>query len=110
MCKLIYIGIICHDSDVRLVNGSVRHEGRIEVCFNETWGTICDYIGFWGWNITQGNVVCQQLGYSGAGILGFFSCIIFIMLHTIICNRQINFWLWKRQFTCTCKICTLSRI
>ena len=62
-------GIACHDGDVRLVNGSSRHEGRVEVCFNETWGTICDYIDPWGWNITQANVVCQQLGYSGAGII-----------------------------------------
>ena len=39
----------------------------MEVCFNETWGTICDYIHPWDWNISQANVVCQQLGYSGAG-------------------------------------------
>ena len=69
LCALIRIGIICHDGDVRLVNGSGPHEGRVEVCFNEMWGTICDYIDPWYWNITQANVVCQQLGYSGAGIM-----------------------------------------
>ena len=41
----------------------------MEVCFNETWGTICDYINPWNWNILEANVVCQQLGYSGAGKL-----------------------------------------
>ena len=60
-------GVICQDGDVRLVNGSGRHEGRVEVCFNGTWGTICDLLFPWHWNITQANVVCQQLGYSGAG-------------------------------------------
>ena len=65
----VITGIICHDGDVRLVNGSSRHEGRVEVCFNETWGTICDYISPWRWNISQADVVCQQLGYSGAGKL-----------------------------------------
>ena len=65
---IIPIGIICHDGDVRLVNGSGRHEGRVEVCFNEMWGTICDYT----WNniiIIEADIVCQQLGYSGAGIV-----------------------------------------
>ena len=62
-------GVICHDGDVRLVNGSGPHEGRVEVCFNETWGTICGYIDPWDWNVTQADVVCQQLGYSGAGTI-----------------------------------------
>ena len=62
-------GIICNDGDVRLVNGSQPHEGRVEVCFNETWGTICHYISLWSWNVSQADVICQQLGYSGAGNL-----------------------------------------
>jgi hypothetical protein len=76
-------GIICHDGDVRLVNGSGPHEGRVEVCFNETWGTICSYIHRWNWNTTQADIVCQQLGYSGAGmilLLLLSHCLIHIML------------------------------
>jgi hypothetical protein len=34
-------------------------EGRVEICINETWSTICDN----GWSINDANVVCQQLGY-----------------------------------------------
>ena len=75
-------GVICHDGDVRLVNGSGPHEGRVEVCFNEIWGTICDYICPWRWNTTQANVVCQQLGYSGAGIILFLS---HTLSHTLLC-------------------------
>ena len=60
---------MCHDGDVRLVGGRQPNEGRVEVCFNETWGTICDYIYPWDWNISEADVVCQQLGYSGAGKL-----------------------------------------
>ena len=66
-------GITCNDGDVRLVNGSSRHEGRVEVCFNETWGTICHYISPWNWNISQADVVCQQLGYSRAGKIQLLS-------------------------------------
>ena len=66
MCDL-HLGIVCHDGDLRLVNGSRPYEGRVEVCFNETWGTVCDYIGeYYGWNTSEANVVCRQLGYSGA--------------------------------------------
>jgi hypothetical protein len=51
------------------------------VCFNETWGTICGYLYPWEWNVSQANVVCQQLGYSGAGIYNIV--IIFVSLsHT----------------------------
>ena len=59
-------GIICYDGEVRLMNGSHSHEGRVEVCFNEKWGTICDKLYRWKWNISQAEVVCQQLGFSGA--------------------------------------------
>ena len=48
---------------MRLVasNGTVGvREGRVEVCFNETWGTVSDN----GWSVTEVGVVCRQLGYS----------------------------------------------
>ena len=60
-------GIICHDGDVRLVNGSQPHEGRVEICLNETWGTICaDILYYWDWSLAEANVICKQLGYPGA--------------------------------------------
>ena len=65
LCKLPCLDIVCHDGDVRLVNGSQPNEGRVEVCFNETWGTVCDYISrYYGyWNQSEADVVCKQLGY-----------------------------------------------
>lgn len=42
-------------------------EGRLEVCWNETWGTVCDDL--WGEN--DGNVACKQLGYSRHGRLEY---------------------------------------
>ena len=48
------------------MNGSQPHEGRVEVCFNETWGTICDRIRPKDWNTSEANVVCKHLGYTEA--------------------------------------------
>ena len=63
----LYTGIACYDGDVRLVDGRQPNEGRVEVCFNQTWGTICQWISPFSWNHSQADIVCNQLGYSQAG-------------------------------------------
>ena len=46
---------------MRLVDGSTEAEGRIEVNYEGTWGTVCDD-DLWGFN--EATVVCRMLGYS----------------------------------------------
>ncbi|XP_030853936.1 CUB and sushi domain-containing protein 2 isoform X2 [Strongylocentrotus purpuratus] len=50
--------------DVRLVDGNVPQEGRLEVLYQGQWGTVCEDL----WERTNAEVVCRMLGYEGADL------------------------------------------
>lgn len=55
---LLFSDLTCQHGDIRLRDGGVYNEGRVEVCLNEQWGTVCDD----AWNVEDARVVCLQLG------------------------------------------------
>ena len=55
----------CEDGDVRLVDGNTQYEGRVEVCINQVWGTVCSSM----WGTFSSNVACKQLGHMELGTM-----------------------------------------
>ena len=52
---------MCNDGEVRLVGGVSEREGRVEMCYNGVWGTVC---ANGGWDDMAALIVCDQLGYN----------------------------------------------
>ena len=51
----------CANGDIRLVNGTTPYEGRVEICYNGVWGSVCDS----NWDYWDAAIVCLQMGFQG---------------------------------------------
>ena len=66
----------CSSGDLRLVGGERQSEGRVEICVEGFWGTVCDS---W-WSQREALVVCRQSGFGARG-----SHLITLSFLTILC-------------------------
>ena len=56
------IGDTCIQGDIRLQGGTIN-SGRVEICYNHVWGTVCDVF----WDNVDAHVACVQLGWPTSG-------------------------------------------
>ena len=54
------------EGDLRLSGGSAHHEGRLEIFYDNEWGTVCDDF----FRMKDARVACRQLGYTNAQAYG----------------------------------------
>ena len=63
---LTYLASVnCTNGEVQLRGGRNPRVGRVEICINNTWGTICDTL----WDNHDAQVACRQLGFPSIGEL-----------------------------------------
>ena len=55
----------CQTGSIRLVDGTSESSGRLEVCVNNLWGTVCSQ----SWGSSDTKVACRQLGHQELGTL-----------------------------------------
>ncbi|XP_019852408.1 PREDICTED: scavenger receptor cysteine-rich domain superfamily protein-like [Amphimedon queenslandica] len=49
----------CNEGEIRLVNGTIDREGRLEICTNGVWGGFCSS----NFRKSAAHVACKQAGY-----------------------------------------------
>ena len=54
---------------MRLQDGTDISNGRVEVCQDGIWGSVCSS----GWDLMDASVVCRQLGYNTEGNISVIS-------------------------------------
>ena len=87
----------CTTGDVQLVDGPSPNKGRVEVCINQAWASVCNR----NFHSEEANVVCGQLGYSTIGKKHFLNCFYHLEIFQsaccmIRCTSKRSKLLWPR--------------
>ena len=68
--SFLAIGAGCVQGSVRLQGSNTLQEGRVEVCNNNVWGTVCAANS---WGTREAEVVCSQLGFLTTGTIYLYA-------------------------------------
>ena len=60
--SIINFSTACTQGALRL-QGGTANSGRVEICNNNVWGTVCDDL----WGNVDARVACRQLGFAATG-------------------------------------------
>ena len=65
IANVFLVAVPCTFGDVRLAASTYSGIGRIEVCQDGSWGTICSN----AWDDLDASIACRASGYSAYGTL-----------------------------------------
>uniref|UniRef100_A0A1X7TKI1 SRCR domain-containing protein n=1 Tax=Amphimedon queenslandica TaxID=400682 RepID=A0A1X7TKI1_AMPQE len=60
----------CDDGNLRLSGSSAEYAGRVEICIESYWTSLCDQ----NWDLKDAQVACRELGYSPYGAMPTYGC------------------------------------
>ena len=63
--SVILAPVNCDEGAIRLADGDIQQQGRVEICIDGIWSTICAT----NWDNSNAFVVCKQLGFAASGEL-----------------------------------------
>lgn len=70
------------DGSVRLSDGPNPLEGRLEICINNAWGTVCPD----EFSSDEAGIVCRSLGFDNGNAACLFEMIATPSCHHFICR------------------------
>ena len=74
----------CSDGEVRLEGGNNSSLGRVEVCVNNVWGSVCNS----RFGRSEAIVICRQLGFNDTGKITEVLLNVYLTLPFSICRSS----------------------